>query len=81
MTGVLPDDRACAPGRAARSAAERRGASEPATRLGARVLPAHLESNFINPDYRGAQPQCVPAEAASAASGAPGAYGDERRRR
>jgi N-acetylglucosamine-6-phosphate deacetylase len=23
---------------------------------GARVLPAHLESNFINPDYRGAQP-------------------------
>ena len=28
------------------------------TRLpgGARVLPAHLESNFINPDYKGAQP-------------------------
>lgn len=24
--------------------------------IGARVLPAHLESNFINPDYRGAQP-------------------------
>jgi N-acetylglucosamine-6-phosphate deacetylase len=23
---------------------------------GARVLPAHLESNFINPEYRGAQP-------------------------
>jgi N-acetylglucosamine-6-phosphate deacetylase len=23
---------------------------------GARVLPAHLESNFINPDYNGAQP-------------------------
>jgi len=23
---------------------------------GARVLPAHLESNFINPDYKGAQP-------------------------
>ncbi len=23
----------------------------------ARVLPAHLESNFINPDYRGAQPR------------------------
>jgi N-acetylglucosamine-6-phosphate deacetylase len=22
----------------------------------ARVLPAHLESNFINPDYKGAQP-------------------------
>jgi N-acetylglucosamine-6-phosphate deacetylase len=24
---------------------------------GARVLPAHLESNFINPEYKGAQPQ------------------------
>ena len=24
--------------------------------VGARVLPAHLESNFINPDYQGAQP-------------------------
>jgi N-acetylglucosamine-6-phosphate deacetylase len=35
---------------------------------GARVLPAHLESNFINPEYRGAQPaECLrlpgPAEA------------------
>ena len=29
---------------------------------GARVLPAHLESNFINPDYRGAQPlKCLRA--------------------
>ena len=27
-----------------------------ASSSGARVLPAHLESNFINPDYRGAQP-------------------------
>jgi N-acetylglucosamine-6-phosphate deacetylase len=27
---------------------------------GARVLPAHLESNFINPEYKGAQPQaCI----------------------
>jgi N-acetylglucosamine-6-phosphate deacetylase len=27
---------------------------------GARVLPAHLESNFINPEYRGAQPvECL----------------------
>ena len=29
---------------------------------GARVLPAHLESNFINPDFRGAQPlKCLRA--------------------
>ena len=28
----------------------------------ARVLPAHLESNFINPDFRGAQPlKCLRA--------------------
>jgi N-acetylglucosamine-6-phosphate deacetylase len=36
----------------------------------ARVLPAHLESNFINPEYRGAQPEaCLhPAESAEAAA-------------
>jgi len=34
---------------------------------GARVLPAHLESNFINPDYRGAQPAaCLRKPPASA---------------
>ncbi len=40
-----------------------RGASAPTASVGhpfrgasARVLPAHLESNFINPEYRGAQP-------------------------
>ena len=40
----------------------------------ARVLPAHLESNFINPEYRGAQPQsCLrlpPAQAPSPATDA-----------
>ena len=39
---------------------------------GARVLPAHLESNFINPDYKGAQPlECLrlPPKAASRRSG------------
>ncbi len=34
--------------------ARARSTSAPA---GARVLPAHLESNFINPAYRGAQPE------------------------
>jgi N-acetylglucosamine-6-phosphate deacetylase len=34
----------------------------------ARVLPAHLESNFINPDYRGAQPlNCIRGAAVTAA--------------
>lgn len=44
----------------------------------ARVLPAHLESNFINPDYRGAQPlECLrrPALGAMGAIGASGASG------
>jgi N-acetylglucosamine-6-phosphate deacetylase len=36
------------------SVAHARSLSAPA---GARVLPAHLESNFINPAYRGAQPE------------------------
>ena len=35
---------------------------------GARVLPAHLESNFINPEYKGAQPAAclrLPPQAAA----------------
>ncbi len=36
----------------------------------ARVLPAHLESNFISPDFRGAQPaSCLRAPGASAREG------------
>jgi N-acetylglucosamine-6-phosphate deacetylase len=36
----------------------------------ARVLPAHLESNFISPDYRGAQPaSCLRAPGAHASDG------------
>jgi N-acetylglucosamine-6-phosphate deacetylase len=36
---------------------------------GARVLPAHLESNFINPEYRGAQPAaCLRAPRGGTAS-------------
>jgi N-acetylglucosamine-6-phosphate deacetylase len=38
---------------------------------GARVLPAHLESNFISPDYRGAQPaSCLRAPGTGAEDGA-----------
>ena len=41
----------------------------------ARVLPAHLESNFINPEFRGAQPLAclrVPAETAAGPPKSPG---------
>ena len=45
---------------------------------GARVLPAHLESNFINPEYKGAQPAwCLrsPRDGMGAAAHPPGAQG------
>ena len=54
--GVLSDDGCVRTGRAARGAAERRAASNRARTPALAVLPAHLESNFINPDFRGAQP-------------------------
>ena len=60
VTAFCPTSIACSPAalrtmldgvRAARGAADPRGA---------RVLPAHLESNFINPDFKGAQPDaCI----------------------
>ena len=41
----------------------------------ARVLPAHLESNFINPEYNGAQPvACLRTPRAQGAQGAQGAF-------
>ena len=41
----------------------------------ARVLPAHLESNFINPDYRGAQPaECLRLPPAGDDAGTAGDY-------
>ena len=60
VTAFCPTTVACTPvalrtvlARVAEARAERPTKS-------ARVLPAHLESNFINPDYRGAQPlECL----------------------
>jgi N-acetylglucosamine-6-phosphate deacetylase len=59
VTAFCPTSIACAPATLARMlAAVRRARVERPG--GARVLPAHLESNFINPDYRGAQPlECL----------------------
>ena len=73
VTGFCPTTVACAPESlrgVLQSIASLRGASSAA----ARVLPAHLESNFINPDYRGAQPgECL--RSPSGAMGATGAIG------
>jgi N-acetylglucosamine-6-phosphate deacetylase len=56
VTAFCPTTIACAPGALTavlQEVAELRGVPKGD---GARVLPAHLESNFISPDYRGAQP-------------------------
>jgi N-acetylglucosamine-6-phosphate deacetylase len=55
-TAFCPTSIACAPDvlrRLLSAIATLRARRDPAQ---ARVLPAHLESNFINPDYKGAQP-------------------------
>jgi len=57
VTGFCPTSVACAPATlAALLAAVTAARRSPAPRA-ARVLPAHLESNFINPDWSGAQPR------------------------
>lgn len=56
VTAFCPTSIACAPHTLAAfltAVGDARMAPQPGA---ARVLPAHLESNFINPEYRGAQP-------------------------
>ena len=58
VTAFCPTSMACAPA-ALKTMLDAVRASREASG-GARVLPAHLESNFINPEYRGAQPlECL----------------------
>ena len=56
VTGFCPTSIACDPSSLRRMLSEVRSARTTRPPGGARVLPAHLESNFINPDYKGAQP-------------------------
>jgi len=59
VTAFCPTSIACAPDALRSMLADVREARTTPAR-GARVLPAHLESNFINPEYNGAQPlQCL----------------------
>ena len=56
VTAFCPTSIACSPqALEGMLAAVRRARLRPPR--GARVLPAHLESNFINPEYKGAQPE------------------------
>jgi N-acetylglucosamine-6-phosphate deacetylase len=70
VTAFCPTSIACRPARLRtmlRGVERSRGGE--GTGGGARVLPAHLESNFINPDYKGAQPlDCLRRPAARAPS-------------
>jgi len=56
VTAFCPTTVACQPGALRGVLDQVRGARETPLPRSARVLPAHLESNFINPEYAGAQP-------------------------
>lgn len=76
VTAFCPTSVACTPQRlTSLLSAIARARSAPA-RLSSRVLPAHLESNFINPQWNGAQPgACL--RTPQSAKGAKGAKGTE----
>ena len=60
VTAFCPTSIACTPASLRRLLSGVRSARTTRPPGGARVLPAHLESNFINPDYKGAQPlDCI----------------------
>jgi N-acetylglucosamine-6-phosphate deacetylase len=56
VTGFCPTTMACKPEELRRVLAQVRLSRSADLGRRARVLPAHLESNFISPEYRGAQP-------------------------
>src|SRR5262249_15546506 len=56
VTGFCPTTVACSPARLRGVPEEVRRSLAGPDPQSARVLPAHLESNFINPEYKGAQP-------------------------
>ncbi len=73
VTAFCPTSVACSPAVLRRLLLAVRQARLAPAAQSARVLPAHLESNFLNPDYRGAQPvEClrvVPALGKTAGTG------------
>jgi N-acetylglucosamine-6-phosphate deacetylase len=60
VTGFCPTSIACTPAVLKRMLGAIRAARLRGPGNAARVLPAHLESNFINPEFKGAQPlECI----------------------
>jgi len=77
VTAFCPTTIACEPEALDQSLAQVSAARRDPARGSARVLPAHLESNFINPEYAGAQPAaCLRSPRAGPATGSPaGGFG------
>jgi N-acetylglucosamine-6-phosphate deacetylase len=73
VTAFSPTSVACPPEELRMLVAAVRRCREAPDARSARVLPAHLESNFINPDYKGAQAiLCLRSPAAALATGGGG---------
>ena len=76
VTAFCPTTVACPPGMLRQVLDQVRRARETPRGRSARVLPAHLESNFINAEYRGAQPSgCLRSPQAALSSGRSGGSG------
>jgi N-acetylglucosamine-6-phosphate deacetylase len=75
VTAFCPTTVACAPDALRQVLAQVRRARAIPMPRSARVLPAHLESNFVNPDFRGAQPLACLRSPRSALDGGAGKAG------
>jgi N-acetylglucosamine-6-phosphate deacetylase len=80
VTAFCPTTVACGPGALRRVLDQVRRARETPGARSARVLPAHLESNFINPEYNGAQPTaCLRSPSDALGAGSAGTAGGASR--
>lgn len=78
VTAFCPTSVACSPDALASFLESVRLAQQSASPNASRVLPAHLESNFINEEWKGAQPAaCLRSPMARRASGENGAFSSE----
>jgi N-acetylglucosamine-6-phosphate deacetylase len=78
VTAFCPTTMACGPEALRNVLDQVRRARETPVARSARVLPAHLESNFINPQYNGAQPAaCLRSPLAAFGAGTAGGAGRE----
>ena len=70
VTAFCPTTIACSPAALRETLSAVRAARTAGPSGGARVLPAHLESNFISPEFKGAQPvECLRLPSARATEG------------